>query len=538
MRKYYLMIIALLICNNLSAEDLKIQFVFKDGSNFELLNSEIKKFDFTKLNKNCAIQLFTKSKGIKEYETIDVKYLNFGELSINYEIFNIQDELKYSELDSMKFIESSNLESPVNKYERELFHRWIDEVIKLGQVSVGFSPPVTARAYGYTALALYETLLPAMPNNVSMAGQIEDWQGLTTKPNPNINYHWGLVMNSVMAEMCLLIPGESNRPVWKQEVIDLEASFNEKYKSECTTEEYEASIAYGKECAKEVYAFSKTDPIYETITTEPKEPHNSNFPTSYEPPVGPGKWVPSPPLLAPALQPYWGQCRPFLKKNRDEVLPEPPIEYSADSNSRFYNAMNEVNEVAKNLTPEQRIIALYWDDAPFKTQTPGGHSIKIYNQLMKENRFSISRAVESFLKVSMSIHDAFVNCWKVKYTHNEIRPINYIREFINPNFNAVFATPPFPDYTSGHSTQSGAAFTIFVNTFGNRYTFTDSSHVNRSDINEVTRAPRTYNSLNDMFDEVSMSRLYGGIHHRFSLEEGIRVGKLIGQNIWDLKYRK
>ncbi len=429
-------------------------------------------------------------------------------------------------------------EIAVDKYEKELVYRWIDEVIKLGQVSVGFSPPVAARGYGYTALALYETLLPGMPENISMKGQIVDWQGLNTKPDPNVKLHWGLVVNTVMANMCLKIPAESNRQAWKDEVVALEAFYNDKYKSECTTAEYNASIAYGKACSDEVYAYSKTDPIYATIKTEPKEVHNSNFPVDYVPPTGPGKWRPTFPLSQGALQPYWGVTRPFLKKNID-IAPPPPNEFSMDTNSIYYKEMMEVYTTVKGLTPEQRIIGLYWDDAPFKTQTPGGHSIKIYNQLMKENEFKISTSVESFLKVSMAVHDAFVNCWKYKYTYNTERPISYLRDSLSlQDFTPIIATPPFPDYCSGHSNQSGAAMTVFQNQFGANYTFTDSSHVKRSDIDAITRAARTYNKFSDMYNEVAMSRLYAGIHFRKSIEEGVKVGQQIGQNIWDLKYKK
>lgn len=426
----------------------------------------------------------------------------------------------------------------IDKFESEMVHKWVDQLVRLGQLSPGMTPPVVARGYGYTSFALYETCLPAMEDNISMKNQIVDWQGLTTKPQSNFNYHWGVVINTLMSSMCLEFSGQSNRDIWKNEILALETNYNNKYKLECTTEEFNASVAYANACAKEIIDFAKTDPIYNTIKTEPKEPMNSNFPVDYEPPVGKGLWVPTFPTFQIALQPYWGVTRPFLKKNVD-LRPADPNPYSEDTNSVYYKEMLEVFNVNQNLTPEQRIIALYWDDAPFRTQTPGGHSIKIYNQLMRENKFSVSKSVESFLKVGMAIHDAFVNCWKYKYIFNTERPITFIRNIIKkPTFTPIISTPPFPDYCSGHSNQSGAAMKIFDLQFGENYTFTDSAHVKRDDIDAITRAPRTFKTFKDMYNEVAMSRLYGGIHFRKSINEGVRIGNLIGENIWNLKYRK
>jgi len=437
-----------------------------------------------------------------------------------------------------RYNDTPNNTVSIDKYERELVNRWVDQLVRLGQLSPGMSPPVVARGFGYSALALYETCLPVIESNISMKGQILEWQGLSTKPQTNVNYHWGVVINTLMSTMCLEFAGINNRQQWKDEFLALESDYNDKYKLECTTDEFNASVAYAKACSQEIIDFAKTDPIYGTIKTEPKEPMNSNFPIDYEPPVGKGLWVPTAPTFQIALQPYWGVTRPFLTKNIN-ISPAAPNPYSEDTNSVYYKEMLEVYNTNLNITPEQRIIALYWDDAPFRTQTPGGHSVKIYNQLMRENKFPVSQSIESFLKVSMAIHDAFVNCWKYKFIFNTERPITFIHNvMLKPDFTPVISTPPFPDYCSGHSNQSGAAMTIFNFQFGESYTFTDSANVKRPDISPEARTPRTFKKFRDMYNEVAMSRLYGGIHYRKSIQEGVRIGNLIGENIWNLKYKK
>ncbi|MGL4631837.1 MAG: phosphatase PAP2 family protein, partial [Leadbetterella sp.] len=143
-----------------------------------------------------------------------------------------------------------------------------------------------------------------------------------------------------------------------------------------------------------------------------------------------------------------------------------------------------------------------------------------------------------FAKTGLSVADAFVCCWKVKYTYHSERPANYIRRNIDPNFVQFWPEPPFPAFISGHATQVAAAAEAMISSFGDNVTFTDNTHLGRAKdaIRNVEFKPRNYISISEMAAECGISRLYGGIHTRQDNTKGLEMGKLIGQNISKLPW--
>jgi hypothetical protein len=189
----------------------------------------------------------------------------------------------------------------------------------------------------------------------------------------------------------------------------------------------------------------------------------------------------------------------------------------------------------KNLTPEQKEIALFWADDPGKTSTPPGHSISIASQVLREKNASLALAAETYARVGMAVADAFIGCWNTKYQYDLIRPISYIQNVIDPTWNNPsitdpVTTPPFPEYTSGHSVQSGAAASVLTALFGDSYKFTDNTHVQRG------LPARTFYSFFQAADEAALSRLYGGIHFMPAIELGLMQGKCIGEKINSLMW--
>ncbi len=184
-----------------------------------------------------------------------------------------------------------------------------------------------------------------------------------------------------------------------------------------------------------------------------------------------------------------------------------------------------------NLTQEERTIAFYWSDDPGDPGTPPGHSISIATQVLQMEKASLALAAETYCKVGIAVSDAFVSCWRCKYHFNLLRPITYIRENIDVSWSTVLSTPPFPEYTSGHSVQSGATAQVLSDLFGYNYHFTDRTHEHRTDIDG---SPRSYDSFFDMADEAAISRLYGGIHYRDAIEIGVEQGIKIGQAVRDI----
>jgi PAP2 superfamily len=248
-------------------------------------------------------------------------------------------------------------------------------------------------------------------------------------------------------------------------------------------------------------------------------------------PVGPGLWVPTPPGFQPALQPFWGANRCILLGSGADCPPGDHTSYSVEPSSTFYAEAVEVYDAVNHLTLEQRAIATFWSDDPGLTATPPGHSVSIATQVLRAERASLMMAAETYLKVGLAVSDAFVACWNAKYRYNLLRPVTYIRDLIDPAWAPILNTPPFPEYTSGHSVQSGAAFTVLADLFGRRYSFVDHTHDERG------LPARRFDSFGDAAREAALSRLYGGIHFRPAIERGLFQGECIGRAVNALPVR-
>ncbi len=149
-------------------------------------------------------------------------------------------------------------------------------------------------------------------------------------------------------------------------------------------------------------------------------------------------------------------------------------------------------------------------------------------QLLKENNATLEKASVAFAKLAIAENDAFITCWKCKYVLDRIRPVSYIKKYIDPNFTTVIGTPPFPSYVSGHAIEAGAASKIFTDLFtdgSGKYDFTDYSQV------QYGFATRQYSNFNDMARECANSRLYGGIHYNEDNLAGLQMGQALGNNV-------
>ncbi|MEP7196076.1 MAG: vanadium-dependent haloperoxidase [Saprospiraceae bacterium] len=411
-------------------------------------------------------------------------------------------------------------------YKSDVAIDWVNLQRDLVKTTPGFSPPVAARAYAYAALALYETVRPGIRGNVSYSGLINAY---TANGIPSLetekNYNWELAANACMAS---ILKNQFKSKATADSTISL---LEQKYINNNNSSdilEKTRSIAFGKSVAEAIYNFSMTD--------GKDLAYVDNFP-DYMLPNIPGVWEPTSPNNPECLQAYWGAVRPFLVANVDDnlITAYPPTTYSTDSKSVFYLQANEVYIIGSNLTLEQTIIAKYWSDDPGLTSTPPGHSMSIAGIVLKNESANLALAAEVFSKVGLAVHDAFVSCWKSKYLYNLVRPVTYIKKYIDPNYTTLLSTPPFPEHTSGHSVQTAAATAVLEEYFGYHYKLTDNTHESRTDINGT---PRTFNSFAQMANETGISRLYGGIHFRPSIELGILQGGIVGRNIASIKLKK
>jgi hypothetical protein len=418
---------------------------------------------------------------------------------------------------------------PVARHNADVAVAWSDLQMSLIATTPGYTPPVAARALGYSGVALYQALVPGMPDYRSLAGLVNGLSP-TPQPMPGEQIYWPAVANSALATITARLFA-STSPTNLARIDSLERALQAHYLDAPDVTVLNRSNSHGRLVAEAVFEWSKGDGGHEGYLR--------NFPTDYTPPVGPGMWVPTPrPVGAPqpAMQPYWGSNRPFILTPDNPSIdndPGAPPAYSEDPASECYRQAHEVYTTVPALSTEQRAIALFWSDDPGRTCTPAGHSISILNQSIRTRGVSLEKSAEAYARVGMAVSDGFVACWQVKYRYNVMRPITYIRTVIdstwnNPTITDPLTTPPFPEYPSGHSVQSGAASAVLTSLYGEGFSFVDHTH------DAAGMTARSFGSFDEFAREAAISRLYGGIHCRAAIENGLAQGTKIGRRIASL----
>jgi hypothetical protein len=210
-----------------------------------------------------------------------------------------------------------------------------------------------------------------------------------------------------------------------------------------------------------------------------------------------------------------------------ECMPLPYPAYSEVAGSAFHLEAQEVYDTVNSLTPEELAIAQFWADNPGQTGTPPGHWVAILSQVCVAEGIDLALAAEGAAKLGIALADAFISCWEMKYAYNLIRPISYINDLAGPIADPAWVTPigvntpPFPEFTSGHSVQSGAAAFALRDVFGD-VAFVDNTHAS------ISLPSRSFDNFDDAAEEAAISRLYGGIHYRAACENGVDQGRCIG----------
>jgi hypothetical protein len=426
--------------------------------------------------------------------------MTFLFLSLALTLFALAESLK------------AQVASSTSDYDATVATKWFDLSLELVQNTPGFSPPVASRAFGYMGVTLYEAVVPGMENYKSLAGQLNDLDAL-----PQIEggqtYDWSVAANSALAEMTRrLFTNASEEDKAKIETRE------QSLISSSSSEIIRRSEDYGRAIAEAIYAWSLED--------------GSQTQLEYAISSDAGAWQPTAPKFADALLPNWGNNRPFALAAGDECEITPALTYSEEKDSAFYNEGLEVYTTSQTLTDEQRDIALFWSDDPGKTATPPGHWLSILNQLVSEQGYSLDRAAEAYAKLGIAVADSFIGCWNAKYDYNVLRPITYIQSTIDGNWQPLLNTPPFPEYPSGHSVQSAAAAVVLTELFGENFAFTDHTH------DDHGLEPRSFASFNQAAEEAAVSRLYGGIHFRAAIENGLEQGRCIGEKVVRLEFRQ
>jgi hypothetical protein len=383
-----------------------------------------------------------------------------------------------------------------------------------------FTPPVASRIYGYTSLAAYEAMRYADPKYKSITAQLK---GFGPPPEPEKGQKYNFTLAATRAFFTVAHKVTFSVDTLKKYEDKVYAQF----KDNLDESTYTRSMEFGEKIGNMILKRANVDD-YPQSRGKPKYLGSDE----------PGKWRPTPPDYMDGVEFCWGQMHTLLVDSSSQFPPPPPPAYSDDKNSAFFKQAMEVYQQNKSLTPEQKTIATYWDDNPFvvmhnghmmfadKKITPGGHWMGITTIACKLSHASPTKIAQAYALTSIALFESFITCWQVKYNYSYIRPVSVINEKIDHDWLPLLQTPPFPEYTAGHSTISAASATVLTHEFGDNFAFQDTSDF------KYIGLKRHFDSFKKAAHETAMSRFYGGIHYLNSSLKGEEQGKQVGEFIW------
>ena len=382
-----------------------------------------------------------------------------------------------------------------------------------------FSPPVASRIYGYTNLASYEALRYADPKYNSITAQLNGF-GKMPEPQKGKSYNYTLAATKAFFTVAHKVTFS----------IDTMKKYEDKvygrFKETLDDSTYARSVAFGEQIGKVILKRASVD-NYPQTRGKPK----------YLGSNGHAQWRPTPPDYFDGVEYCWGTMKPFaINASTQFPLPK-PIAYSEDKNSDYYKQADQVYQLNKHLTAEQKFIARFWDDNPFvvvhqghmmfadKKVSPGGHWIGITTIACKQTKANAVKTAQAYAMTSIALFDGFICSWEAKYEYSYIRPVSVITEMIDHNWLPLLQTPPFPEYPAGHADISGASAEVLTSLFGDNFKFSDTTEI------KYIGLKRDFDSFLKAADETAMSRNYGGIHFlngvKMGAEQGHQVGKFI-----------
>lgn len=407
-------------------------------------------------------------------------------------------------------------------YEGTFLQEYIKLSCTITQTTDGFLPPQAARAYGYIGVAAYEAVVFGINPAHRLEGQIDGFtEGSIPEPVSGEKYNWALACNAATAHMMRKMFGENITPENLELINQMEENNFQSLSTGVAADVVNRSLTYGEAVAESIYTISQSDGGHESYLDP--------FQLPYEMEADDYCWVPTNEAVPNPVTPYWMNNRSFISGSTANSQPEAHAPFSTDESSEFYGqAMDVYNQVANLNTDEHRTIAEYWADDPFATCTPSGHTFNILSQLLGESDATLEKTAVGIAMMSVAENDAFISCWKSKYDYVLLRPVTYIQQYIDPTFETVIGTPPFPAYTSGHSAEIGAGAKVLIHLFSDEsgdYTFTDLSQL------QYGFSARSFDNFYDMANECALSRYYGGIHYEMDNSKGLDLGFAVGDAV-------
>lgn len=410
---------------------------------------------------------------------------------------------------------------PAKHYSADVAIEWMKLQMKLSKTTTGFNSVVTDRSFSYSGITLYESVEPGIPNGQSLASQLSEFSSSALPKIKDASYYWPASANAAMALITKDLFANTT-PANFTTIDSLEAAFTQQFQSKATPEELQNSVQFGRSIASAIFEYSKSD--------GGDQPYLHIFDPSYVPPVGPGLWIPTPPLFTLPAFPHWGDNRSFIPNLANATQPGPPLTYSESPKSPFYQMVNNVYIKSLSLTHEDSTIAKFWADIPGNFNVPS-HATNILTQLIVLNEFDLGDAAIAYAKHGIALNDATISVFKTKYIYNLIRPISYIRNVMGyTQWNTVIPTPSYPEYTPAHAVVSAASATVMEDIFGTTYSFTDHTY-------DAVYGVRSFSSFQAYAKEAGYSRFLGGIHYEPTITTGLMQGNNVGKMVKRLRFK-
>lgn len=399
-----------------------------------------------------------------------------------------------------------------------LFARTVKELNNV-VLQNNFPPIIASRNYTYAAIAAYEVVALFEPLYNSMAGIIKHLPALSSVDTAQVNYQYAALLAYCKVGQAVTFP-EGSMMNYVQSLDSMASAIG------MSEEMKKASREIAEKVGEHILAWSKKDNYAQTRTAERYQIKLSDE----------SRWIPTPPAYQQALEPHWNEIRPMLMDSASQFMPPRPPAYNIkDPNSLFYKEVMAVKNAGDSLSDEQKHIAEFWDDLGNRTMveghvmftakkfTPTGHWMNIVGIAAKQAKSNFSTTVYAYAKTAIAMFDAFIQCWDEKYRSNMVRPETVINKHIDPAWRPYLQTPPFPEYTCGHSTVSASAAEALTSVFGDNFAYTDTSEL------EFGIKNRSFSSFRAAAVENNWARFYGGIHFHNSCIISTKYGKKVGE---------
>ncbi|HEX7906304.1 MAG TPA: vanadium-dependent haloperoxidase [Chitinophagaceae bacterium] len=382
------------------------------------------------------------------------------------------------------------------------------------------NPPAAARFYAYSVLTGYEILSQLDSTTPLFQRLLKAYPVFETRTQP-------LTVNKELAVLYgILETGKNIIPSGYLLEEKQEQLINGYKDRKIATEIIDSTVAFAKTISRQIVQYAKSDGYFQLSTR-----------IRYTPFTADSCWRPTPPEYMAAVEPHWRTIRTFLLDSSQQCKPIPAVCFDTSNASAFMRLTKEVYTVSQQLNDEQKLIANFWDCNPFAVQfqghmsiglkkiSPGGHWMGITGIVCKKAKLDFNSTMLLHILVALTLHDAFASCWDEKYRSNRIRPETAINRYVDPKWKPLLQTPPFPEYSSGHSVISTAVAELLTHFLGGNFSFTDSTET------YIGLPERTFTSFRAAAAEARISRLYGGIHFRDAIENGGEQGKRVGEFI-------